>query len=60
MENQKELLEKYIQTMDAKQYKGYQIAKSHLKESFQLEKSVGFLQWVKQNQNTPSNPSTSS
>jgi len=49
MENQKELLEKYMQTMTPKEYKGYQIAKSHLKESFQLEKSVGFLQWVKQN-----------
>jgi hypothetical protein len=42
----------YIKTLTEKEYKSYQIAKSHLGTSFQIEKSVGFLQWKKQNETT--------
>jgi hypothetical protein len=45
--NKKELLEKYIETLSEKERKSYLIAKEHLGTSFQLEKSVGFLQWIK-------------
>lgn len=49
--NQKQFLQEYLHTMSEKELKGYQIAKSHLGNSFQLEKSVGFLDWVKQKKN---------
>ena len=42
-----ELNEKYLKTLNEKEYKSYEIAKSHLGSSFTLEKSVGFLQWIK-------------
>jgi hypothetical protein len=41
------LVEKYIESLNAKEYKAYLIAKSHLGSSFSIEKSVGFLQWLK-------------
>ena len=37
----------YIQSLTPKQKKAYEIAKDHLKDSFQIEKSNGFLQWHK-------------
>jgi len=37
----------YIQSLTPKQKKAYEIAKDHLKDSFQIEKSNGFLQWYK-------------
>ena len=43
-------IEEYLKTLTAKQYKAYEIAKDHLRDSFQLEKSNGFLTWVKKNQ----------
>jgi len=43
------LVEKYITSLNAKEYKAYLIAKSHLGSSFSIEKSVGFLQWLKKN-----------
>ena len=46
----RELTEVYIKTLTEKEYKSYQIAKSHLGTSFQIEKSVGFLQWKKENE----------
>lgn len=42
-----QLVEEYLRTLTPKQYKAYQIAKDHLKDSFQTEKSNGFLEWVK-------------
>ena len=43
----KELQEKYLKTLTEKEFKGYEIAKSHLGLSFQLEKSNGYLEWKK-------------
>jgi len=45
-----EAIETYLKTLSAKQYKAYQIAKDHLRDSFQIEKSNGFLAWIKKNQ----------
>ena len=45
-----ELLQKYLASLSPKQYKAYLIAKDHLTDSFQLEKSNGFLLWLKKNQ----------
>jgi predicted transposase YbfD/YdcC len=44
-----ELIEKYLASLSKKQYKAYEIAKDHLTMSFQIEKSNGFLSWVKKN-----------
>ena len=41
------LLEQYLDQLTEKERQAYEIAKSHLGTSFQLEKSVGFLQWKK-------------
>lgn len=41
------LLEKYLKTLNPKEKKAYEIAKSHLGCSFDLAKSNGFLQWKK-------------
>jgi hypothetical protein len=40
------LLDAYLETLNEKEKKGYFIAKEHLGMSFQLEKSVGFLNWL--------------
>jgi hypothetical protein len=42
----------YVESLDKKEKKAYLIAKSHLGSSFDLKKSVGFLNWVK-SQNQP-------
>lgn len=42
-----ELLQKYLASLSPKQYKAYLIAKDHLTDSFQLEKSNSFLKWLK-------------
>jgi len=44
-----ELIQKYLDSLTSKQYKAYEIAKDHLTMSFQIEKSNGFLGWVKKN-----------
>ena len=41
-----DLLKMYLDTLSKKEYASYMIAKSHLGTSFQLEKSIGFLQWI--------------
>lgn len=46
------IIEAYIQTLTPKQLKAYEIARDHLKDSFQIEKSNGFLSWVKKNKIT--------
>jgi hypothetical protein len=43
----KELLEEYVSTFTEKEKKAHEIASSHLGSSFNLEKSVGFIQWLK-------------
>lgn len=42
-----ELTNLYLKTMSEKEIKAYYIAKDHLGDSFQLEKSIGFLDWLK-------------
>jgi hypothetical protein len=37
----------YVKSMSEKELKAYHIAKEHLGDSFQLEKSIGFLDWLK-------------
>lgn len=40
-------IKKYIETFTQKELKAYEIAKSHLGMSFQIEKSIGYLEWLK-------------
>ena len=42
------LLQAYVKTLDHKEMKSYLIAKDHLGSSFQLDKSTGFVEWVKE------------
>jgi hypothetical protein len=46
METEQELIKKYLETLTPKQYKAYLIAKDHLRDSFQIEKSNGYLKWL--------------
>ena len=43
----KKLVDEYITTLNEKEFKAYLIAKDHLGDSFQMEKSNGFLEWLK-------------
>jgi len=47
METEKTLQEQYLDTLSQKERKAYEIAKDHLGMSFQLEKSVGYIKWIK-------------
>lgn len=49
-QNMNTLCNIYLETLNKKELKAYNIAKSHLGTSFQLEKSNGFLQWKRKNQ----------
>lgn len=49
---QSKAIEEYMKTLTPKQYKAYEIARDHLRDSFQIEKSNGFLGWIKKNQIT--------
>jgi hypothetical protein len=40
------LLQQYLDTLTAKETLSYEIAKQQLGNSFQLEKSSGFLRWL--------------
>lgn len=46
---EKELQERYLKSLTKKERMGYEIAKSHLGLSFQLEKSNGYLEWKNKN-----------
>jgi hypothetical protein len=48
------VIEEYMKSLTTKQYKAYEIARDHLKDSFQIEKSNGFLAWVKKNHSSMS------
>jgi len=48
MENNKSM-EKYIKTLNDKERKAYEIAKSHLKSSFNIKKSIGYINYDKSN-----------
>jgi len=54
------LVEQYIATFSEKEMKAYKIAKEHLGMSFQIEKSNGFLKWLKENPPNACNPCNSS
>lgn len=43
-----DLAQLYLDTMTEKERKAYEIAKDHLGMSFQLEKSLGYIQFVKE------------
>lgn len=47
MTNMENLLQSYIQSLNEKELQAYHIAKSHLGSSFSLEKSLGFIEWLK-------------
>lgn len=42
-----ELLQEYIDSLSEKEQKAYYIAKSHLTCSFDMKKSIGFIEFVK-------------
>jgi hypothetical protein len=41
------ILDQYLKSLSEKEMKAYLIAKSHLGMSFTLEKSTGFLDWLR-------------
>lgn len=47
-EKEQSLLLEYVQSMDDLQKKALTIAKEHLKSSFQLQKSNGYSEWLKE------------
>jgi hypothetical protein len=48
---ERELQDQYLNSLSEKDRKGYEIAKSHLGMSFQLDKSLGYLEFKKNNLN---------
>jgi hypothetical protein len=48
----KTLGELYVESLSPKEHQSYLIAKAHLGSSFHLEKSVGFLKWKKEKEET--------
>ena len=52
-------IEQYIATFSEKEKKAYKIAKEHLGMSFQIEKSNGFITWLKENPLPTCNPCNS-
>lgn len=45
--SEEQLMQAYLDSLHEKEKKGYEIAKSHLGLSFQLEKSLGYLEYKK-------------
>lgn len=52
-ENEDQQQERYVKSLSEREHKAYLIAKSHLGSSFDLEKSIGYMEW-KKNQSSPS------
>jgi len=48
---EEETIKEYINQLTPKEYKAYLIAKDHLQDSFQIEKSNGYLNWIKNKKN---------
>ena len=42
-------LQQYLDTLNEKEKHAYEIARNHLGMSFQLDKSIGYLQWKTEN-----------
>jgi hypothetical protein len=55
MESPTTLLDEYIRSLSDKEYQGYMIAKSHLGSSFDLAKSLGFIEWKQKTKSISSN-----
>ena len=49
-ENNEKNVEKYLESLSEKEKQAYEIAKSHLGMSFQLEKSNGYLNYLREPQ----------
>jgi hypothetical protein len=49
MPDEQTYLDQYVKSLNEKELKAYHIAKEHLGMSFQLEKSIGYLNWKKDN-----------
>jgi len=45
MDNLEQMQSEYVKSFNEKEKKAYEIAKSHLGMSFDLEKSIGFQEW---------------
>ncbi len=45
----KETIDKYIKSLNKIERIAYEIAKKDLASSFNIEKSIGFLNWLKKN-----------
>jgi hypothetical protein len=45
----KEKTQEYIQQLSTKETKALKIAQEHLGSSFNIEKSIGFIKWLKKN-----------
>ena len=43
----KALYDEYLGQLSEKEKLAYEIAKSHLKSSFSLERSIGYMEWLK-------------
>jgi|TARA_B100000035_G_C20990226_1_gene549799 hypothetical protein len=50
MTNIEEMQKEYVKSFNEKEKKAYEIAKSHLGMSFDLEKSIGFREWKQKQQ----------
>jgi hypothetical protein len=48
---EQQLMNAYLDSLSEKEKKGYEIARSHLGMSFQLEKSLGYLEYKKSLEN---------
>ena len=44
---QNQVIEKYIQSLNEKEKQAIEIAKNHLESSFDIEKSIGFIEFKK-------------
>ena len=56
-ETQEELHMLYISQMSVQERKAYEIAKEHLETSFNIEKSIGFIEWKKKSETRKRNES---
>ena len=43
--NTRELIQQYIQSLNEQELLILNLAKQHLKTSFDIEKSIGFIEW---------------
>lgn len=50
-QTEQQIMKEYLDSLAEKERKGYEIAKSHLGMSFQLEKSLGYIQYKKSLEN---------